>query len=295
MVTPLSEETRNSNLVVMLMGGSFMKPDSETTQPTFILDIPLFSIGSTDVTGSLLITAAAIVIVALVLSLWLKWLLMRAFEKRGFHDDKTIRSYATVLQLLVIVIGIGIALHTIGIYMTGVFAAGGVFALATGFAFKDIAENFMAGVMVRIEHTIKLGDVIEIDGEMVKVTRLGARSTTARTLQDEDILIPNSNLIKSFVTNYTLRDPLSRLSVQIEVPSSADLDQVRTSLEETSNNIVWRARDRKPEVFLESRNNSTATYTVAVWIDDPWKSPQLRSDLNEAMWKSLNIEPVTPG
>jgi small-conductance mechanosensitive channel len=193
----------------------------------------------------------------------------------------------------VIVIGIGIALHTVGIYMTGVFAAGGVFALATGFAFKDIAENFMAGIMVRIEHTIKLGDVIEIGGEMVKVTRLGARSTTARTLQDEDILIPNSKLIKSFVTNYTLRDPLSRLSVQIEVPSSADLDQVRRSLEETSRNIAWRARDREPEVFLESRNKSTATYTVAVWIDDPWKSPQLRSDLNETMWNSLDIEPVT--
>lgn len=270
-----------------------MKPDSGTAQPTSILDTTLFSIGSKEVTGTLFITAIIIVIAALMLSLWLKWLVKRAFEKRGSSDDDTIRSYGTFIQILTIMIGIGIALHTIGVNMTSVFAAGGVFALAMGFAIKNTAENFMAGVMVRLEHTIKLGDVIEIDGEMVKVTHLGGRSTTARTLEDEDILIPNSKLIQTIVTNYTLRDPLYRLSVQIEVPSSEDLDQVRATLEESAREIEWRAKDREPEIFLESRNGSTATYSVALWIDDPWTRPQRSSDLNEALWKNLGKEPVT--
>jgi small-conductance mechanosensitive channel len=214
----------------------------------------------------------------------------RAFEKRGSSDDNTIRSYGTFIQLLTIVIGVGIAFHTIGINMTSVFAAGGVFALAMGFAIKNIAENFMAGVMVRMEHSIKPGDVIEVDGEMVKVTQLGGRSTTARTLEDEDILIPNSKLIQTIVTNYTLRDPLYRLSIQVEIPTPADLNQVRATLEETARNIEWRAPDREPEVFLESRRSSIATYSVSVWIDDPWTAPQRSSDLNEAVWKSLGEE-----
>lgn len=270
-----------------------MKSTSQITEPTSILDTALFSIGPTEVTGTLLVTAAIVIIATLVLSLLLRRWVVGAFKKRGSSDDHTIRSYGTFIQILTIMIGIGIALHTIGINMTSVFAAGGVFALAMGFAIKNTAENFMAGVMVRLEHTIKLGDVIEIDGEMVKVTHLGGRSTTARTLEDEDILIPNSKLIQTIVTNYTLRDPLYRLSVQIEVPSSEDLDQVRATLEESAREIEWRAKDREPEVFLESRNGSTATYSVALWIDDPWTRPQRSSDLNEALWKNLGKEPVT--
>jgi small-conductance mechanosensitive channel len=250
------------------------------------LDTPLFSIGSTEVTGALLVTAVLIVIVTLALSLLLRWWVVRLFEKRGSSDDDTIRSYGTFIQLLVIVIGIGIALHTIGINMTSVFAAGGLFALALGFALKNIAENLMSGVLLRLEHSIKPGDVIEVDGDMVKVTHLGTRSTTARTLEDEDILIPNSTLIKSNVTNYTLRDPLYRLSIEVEVPSE-NLDQIRATLESTARAIDWRAQDREPEVFLATRRGSMATYTVAVWIDDPWTTPERRSDLNEAVWKNL--------
>ena len=156
-----------------------------------------------------------------------------------------------------------------------------------GFAVKNIAENFVSGVILRIEHTISPGDVIEIDKNMVRVTHLGTRATTARTLDDEDILIPNSKLIGSAVTNFTLRDPLYRLSTEIEVPAE-DLDCVRTTLEETAHAIDWRELGREPEVFLARRNSSKATYEVAVWIDDPWRAPEQRSNLNESLWSCLD-------
>ncbi len=251
------------------------------------LDTPLFSIGGTEVTGALLITAALIVIATLVLSILLRRWVVRVFEKRGSKDDGTIQTYGGAAQLLVIAIGVGIALHTIGINMTSVFAVGGIFALGMGFAVKNIAENLISGVMLRVEHAISLGDVIQVKDDMVKVTHMGTRSTTARTLDDQDMLIPNSTLIQSIVTNYTLRDPRYRLSIQIEVPPSADLDQVRTTLEETAKNLEWRVPDRDPEVFLESQGEKIVTYQVAVWIDDPWTAPQRRSDLNEAVSKSL--------
>jgi small-conductance mechanosensitive channel len=251
------------------------------------LDKHLFSIGGTEVTGALLMTAAIIVIATVVLSILLRRWVVRVFEKRGSTNDDTVQSYGKVTQLFVIAIGVGIALHTIGINMTSIFAAGGIFALGMGFAVKNIAENIISGVMLRVEHAISHGDVIEIKGEMVKVTHMGTRSTTARTLNDQDMLIPNSTLIQSIVTNYTLRDPQYRLSIQIEVPPSADLDQVRKTLEETAKNLEWRVPDRDPEVFLESPGDPKITYQVAVWIDDPWTAPQRRSDLNEAVWRSL--------
>jgi len=266
-----------------------MNLDSGTTQTASALDTHLFSIGGTEVTGALLVTAAIIVIATVVLSIVVRRWAVRIFEKRGSTSDDTIRSYGKFTQDLVIVIGVSIALHTIGFNMTSIFAAGGVFALGMSFAVKNIAENLISGVMLQMEHAISLGDVIEIKGDMVKVTHLGTRSTTVRTMDDQDMLIPNSALIQSIVTNYTLRDPQYRLSIQIEVPPSADLDQVRKTLEETAKNLEWRVPDRDPEVLLESSGEPKATYQVAVWIDDPWTAPDRRSDLNEAVWKSLNV------
>jgi len=251
------------------------------------LDTHLFSIGGTEVSGALLMTAAIIVIVTVVLSIVLRRWVVRVFKKRGSTNDKTIQSYGRAAQTLVIVIGVSIALHTIGVNMTSIFAAGGVFALGMGFAVKNIAENLISGVMLQVEHAISLGDVIEIKGDMVKVTHMGARATTARTLDDQDMLIPNSTLIQSIVTNYTLRDPQYRLTTQIEVPPSADLDRVQRTLEETAKNLEWQVPDRDPEVFLENPGEPKVTYQVAVWIDDPWTAPERRSDLNEAVWKSL--------
>jgi potassium efflux system protein len=251
------------------------------------LDTHLFSIGGTEVTGALLVTATIIVIATVVLSILLRRWVVRVFKKRGSTDDDTIRSYERAAQTLVIAIGVGIALHTIGVNMTSIFAAGGIFALGMGFAVKNIAENLISGVMLRLEHAISLGDVIQIRGDMVKVTHMGTRSATARTLDDQDMLIPNSTLIQSIVTNYTLRDPEYRLTTQIEVPASADLDQVRKTLEETAKTLEWRVPGRDPEVFLESAGGEKVSYQVAVWIGDPWTAPQRSSDLNEAVRKSL--------
>jgi len=264
-----------------------MNPETGTAQATSALDTHLFSIGATEVSGALLVTAALIVITTVALSIVLRRWVVRAFEKRGSTDD-SIGSYGSFIQLLVIAIGVGIALHTIGVNMTSIFAAGGVFALGMGFAVKNIAENLISGVMLRVEHAISLGDVIQIKGDMVKIAHMGLRATTARTLDDQDMLIPNSTLIQSIVTNYTLRDPQYRLSIEIEVPTSADLDQVRRTLEETAKNLEWRVPDRDPEVFLESPGEEQVTYEVAVWIDDPWTASQRRSDLNEAVSRSLN-------
>lgn len=251
------------------------------------LDTHLFSIGGTEVTGALLVTAAIIIFATVVLSMLLRRWVVRVFEKRGYTNDDTVQSYGKVTQLFVIAIGVGIALHTIGINMTSLFAAGGIFALGMGFAVKNIAENIISGVMLRVEHAISHGDVIEIKGDMVKVTHMGARATTAQTLDDQDMLIPNSTLIQSIVTNCTLRDPQYRLTTQIEVPSSADLGQVQKTLEETAKNLEWRVPDRDPEVLLESPGKEQVTYEVAVWIDDPWTAPERRSDLNEAVLRSL--------
>ncbi len=239
------------------------------------------------ITEDELVTCGWIVVVTLVTA----WLTGRAvaglFRRRGTTDYEAVRPYVRFTRFMICLVGVGLAVHALGFDMTKVFAAGGLFALVMGLALKDIAENLVAGVLIRLEHSISRGDVIEVEGNMVKVTRMGTRSVQARTLDDEDMIIPNSDLIDSVVTNFTLRDPLYRLSVEVEVPAGADGEAVRASLEATAAGIDWRAQDRAPVVLFLNRSAEGATYRVSVWIDDPWMTATRSSDLGEAVWAAL--------
>ena len=270
-----------------------MDTANASTELLSVLGTPLLMIGTTEVTGTRIVVATMIVIATLVGCALLRRWVVRVFEKRGSSDDETIRTYVLFTQFLVLFIGIGIALHIVGINMTKAFAAGGIFALTIGFAVKNLAENFISGVILRFEHSISKGDVIDVGGRMVKVSHLGTRVTTARTLDDEDILIPNSKLVQSEVINYTLRDARYRLGTRVGVSHTTDLDLVLTTLEEAIAAIDWRSSEQDPVVQLESFGDASMVFDVFVWIDDPWTSADRRSDLNQVVGRSLSAAGIS--
>src|SRR4030095_8726722 len=102
-----------------------------------------------------------------------------------------------------IVVGLTLALHLAGIKLGAVFAAGAVFAVGLGFAMQNIAQNFVSGVILLVERSIEPGDVIEVNTQVVRVHQMGIRATLVRTLDDEDMIVPNSILVQTTVKNYT--------------------------------------------------------------------------------------------
>ena len=97
----------------------------------------------------------------------------------------------------------------------GLFTTGGLLALALGFAMKELAENYVSGVMLRVERIIKPGDVLETGGTMVMVKDIGFRATRVKTKDEKDLLIPNALLIKERVANYTYKDSICRLEATV--------------------------------------------------------------------------------
>ncbi|HYQ16103.1 MAG TPA: mechanosensitive ion channel domain-containing protein, partial [Polyangiaceae bacterium] len=149
-----------------------------------------------------------------------------------------------------IVVGLALALHLAGIKLGAVFAAGAVFAVGFGFAMQNIAQNFVSGIILLIERTIKPGDVLEIGGSIVKVMKMSIRDTIVRTLDDEDIIVPNSTLVQSNVKNYTLEDNLYRVKVMVGVSYDSDLRLVREVLEKAAAEVTWRDKAYPPRVLL---------------------------------------------
>lgn len=194
---------------------------------------------------------------------------------------------ARLVHYTIVFLGITIALGTLGIELTAVFAAGAVFAVAIGFAMQNITANFVSGVILLFERSIKPGDIIEVDGRIMRVLDMGVRSTIARGLNEEDLIIPNSELVQATVRNYTLTDTLYRIDADVGVSYGSDMDRVRQVLETMTQALDWRSQKSEPVVLMKAFGSSTVDFTVSVFTEDPWSLRRLRSQLNEAIWTAL--------
>ena len=103
-----------------------------------------------------------------------------------------------------------------------------------GFGLRDIVHNFVSGLILIFERPVKVGDLVEITDTMGHVTRIGARSTTVRTFNGAEIIVPNGNLISSNLTNWTLSDEKRRAEIVIPVALGTDPNRVTKILEDTA-------------------------------------------------------------
>jgi potassium efflux system protein len=221
----------------------------------------------------------------------------RHFKTSGNSDDTDIKTYKRVCRYVVLTVGILIALYVTGINLNSLFTTSGLFAVALGFALKDVVENYVGGLIIRTEKSIKHGDVLDVDHMMVRVKSIGMRDTVVRTKDDSDILIPNSLLVQGKIGNYTLRDSLCRIWTTVGVSYSSDLKQVREILEGVCADVDGLSSRHEPVVLLTDFGDSSVNYKVLVWTEDPWKWGRLKSKLNEAVWwglKDAGIEIAFP-
>jgi small-conductance mechanosensitive channel len=258
-----------------------------------VLNTPLFTLSRTPVT--VLTLAAFVVIVAL--TYWLSRLAQRgtqrAFALRGVSDAGTVAIAARLVSYIVVLLGLGVALQTVGFDLAALFAAGAFFAVALGFAMQNVAQNFVSGIILLTERTIKPGDVLEVEGRIVRVTRMGMRATVARSRDEEDLIIPNSTLVQNTVTNFTLRDSDFRLRATVGVSYRSDIALVMQVLRDTAVAFPHRHQGHDPIVLLTEFGDSSVNFEVSVWTRDAWRSRSLHSELNQAIWWAFEKNGIT--
>jgi small conductance mechanosensitive channel len=175
---------------------------------------------------------------------------------------------AQVGKWIIYLFGVLAALHVLGF---GTFAASlltgaGISAIIIGFAFKDIAENFLAGILLAINRPFNIGDIIEADNYKGTVKNLEIRTTHIRTVDGRDIYIPNSSIIKSSLINFT-KDGLLRMDFVVGLATEADIEEVRKL-------ILNKLKDREQiltnppaNVVVENIGVSSIDIKVLFWID----------------------------
>lgn len=245
----------------------------------------IIQISGVSVTVGTAFAALAIFIGTFVVRWMLRRLVRRAFDLRGVSDEGIINLISNLVGYAVVAIGLATVFSTLGINLGAVFAAGAVFAVGIGFALQSLAQNFVSGILLMIERSIKPGDVIVVEEETLQVVHLGIRSTLASARDGENVLIPNSTIVQNIVRNRSHKKPHYRVRATVGVAYSSDLDVVEAAL--TRGAATLDKGIGPSQVLLLGFGASSVDYEVAVWIADPWDARPFRGELNRAIWDAL--------
>jgi potassium efflux system protein len=251
------------------------------------LQIKLFDLNKQTVTLFTVLLFLVMSLGAIWLSRLAKTATQRALAMRPKVDRGTARVIARLVQYAVLAIGFAMAIENLGFDLAALFAAGAFLAVGVGIAMQGVTQNFVAGVSLLLERTIKPDDILMVDGRVVRITQLGVRAAVARTRDEEDLIIPNSLLAQQVVTNYTLRDSLYRLRTTVGVAYESDIDLVFQVLHEVGTRSPDRDTTRDPRVLLTEFGDSSINFDLSIWIADSWAAPVAKSRLNHDIWRAF--------
>lgn len=173
-----------------------------------------------------------------------------------------------IISLVIILFGFYLFLRLAGLstFAVAILSGTGVAGLIIGFAFKDIAENFMSSLLLSIQKPFRLGDVIEVNGFLGVAKQVTARATTLIDFDGNHIQIPNSVVYKNTIRNLTA-NPNSRGKFVIGIGYDADVNQAQKIGLEVMTNIKSILTDPEPQVLVDQLGSSTLNLKVYFWIN----------------------------
>jgi len=246
-------------------------------------DTRLFTIGTTDVTLSAIFVFLSILLIIVVFSRLFARKLVDRILIRLQIEEGTRYTFRRVIELVFILIGVIIAFQSIGINLSGLAVIFGLLSVGIGFGLQNITSNFVAGLILLFERPIKVGDRVTVGGMEGDVVEINIRSTTIRSLNNIDIIVPNSEFVSSQVVNWSHGDRRIRLDIEVGVSYNSDLETVLRSLKEVALENQEILRDPEPDVHLREFGDSSWNMKLRVWIDNPKRHPVVRSDINCAI------------
>ena len=183
-------------------------------------------------------------------------------------DPLLVRFLARAFKIVLVIIGLLLALQVVGLggVAAGVLAGAGLSAFVLGFALKDIAENFLAGIILSFDRPFDLQDTITIDGYTGQVISLDFRTSQIKTFDGKDIYIPNAIILKEPLTNFT-RDGLIRLEFVVGIDYDDNIAEAIKLISDTLLKEDEVLKDNPPYAIVDQLATSTVNLRIYFWAD----------------------------
>lgn len=259
-------------------------------QFTVVLDSMAFAAGNIRV--SLLALAKAAIFGGVLF--WLGRASSNAGQKviRGQQavDIQTRELAAKALEIAVFALVGILLLNILGLDLTALAVFGGALGVGLGFGLQQIASNFISGVILLLERSMKIGDFIEMeDGKAGTLKQMNMRSSVLSTFDGKDIMVPNEKFVTTTFTNWTNEDPRQRYAVEFSVAYDTDLHQVPPLVIKavTAHDQVLN-KPEEPDVELRGFGDNGVNFAVEFWVNgiDGGRN-KFTSEIRFLIWDAL--------
>ena len=229
----------------------------------------------------------------MVIALWIS----AAIEKkllRGTGNTLSLRKMAAnLVRAALLFIGLLLALSAVGIDLTALSVLGGAIGVGVGFGLQKIAANYVSGFVVLAERSLRIGDMVKVDGFEGRISDIRTRYTVIRALNGRESIVPNEMLITQRVENSSLADRQVAISSLVQVAYGTDVRALQAKLVDAIKRVPRVLESPGPAVQLTDFAADGMNLTLAFWIADPENGQgNVRSDVNLAVLDLLHAEGV---
>jgi small-conductance mechanosensitive channel len=176
---------------------------------------------------------------------------------------------ANLLKITLIVLAVVVALNTVGIDLTALALFSGAVGVGVGLGLQKVVSNFVAGIILLLDRSVKPGDVIETEQTFGWITSMGARYVSVRSRDGKEYLIPNEDLITHRVVNWSYSSRLVRLDVFFGVAYGTDLRKVRELAVAAAARSARILTAPPPACHVTALGESAVNFVLRFWIEDP--------------------------
>jgi small-conductance mechanosensitive channel len=231
---------------------------------------PWFTVGDTGIS----LARVAGLFFILAFAWWFSSLLEKGLRRVALHGrhhptTSTVYAFTRLVRYVVWIVGTLVGLNYLGFNLASLAFLGGAIGVGIGFGLQNIFQNFISGIIILVEKTLKIGDFVDLQsGVRGTVTEIGMRYTRITTNDSVDVLVPNSEFINGRVTNWTFNERSRRIRIPFGVAYGTDKDQVRDAGVAAAKRVKGTIVDdtHPADVRLVNFGDSSLDFEIMVWV-----------------------------
>ncbi|RYJ42882.1 mechanosensitive ion channel family protein [Flavobacterium beibuense] len=240
-----------------------------------LLNETLITIGKTQLKVSSIIT---LILFWVVVTFILKIIKKSIY---GIHSFDQAKKYSifTLVKYILLVIAVVLSMEIVGFNLSVLLAGSAALLVGLGLGIQNLFSDYISGIVILVDASVKMGDVIEVNNIVGTVEEIRLRTTTVLTRDDKYIIIPNSDLTRNELINWTHNALASRFEVTVGVDYSSDVELVTNLLKEAAAEEPGVLQKPAPFVRFNNFGESSLDFSVYFWVEDVFRVENAKSQM----------------
>lgn len=235
-----------------------------------------------------------LIVISCIIAFYALKLVRRLVTAKLSEDDKNkFISIFKVTNYIIYILIIITILHASGVNLTLILTASAALFVGLGFALQHLFQDVISGILIILDKSLQVGDIIELENKVGKVFDIRLRTTRALTRDDKVIVIPNHKFLTDTIYNYTQNHKMTRESVKVGVAYESDTAKVEELLLQCMNQQNGILKKPKPFVLFEDFGDSALLFSLHFYVSDSYIDPKIKSDIRfriDTIFRQHNIK-----